>query len=109
MSKSEKYKQFAADCIRMAETLGGEDRERLLKIADVWTERALEAEATGSIAPVMTRKGQAMVPPGPNDRVYFGDTPPDLLRNLYDAGPPPGMSAIGGKADMPSCTAHVRF
>ena len=41
MSESEKYKQFAADCIRMAETLGGEDRERLLKFADVWTERAL--------------------------------------------------------------------
>ena len=47
MSESEKYKQFAADCIRIAETLGGEDRERLLKIADVWTERALEAETTG--------------------------------------------------------------
>ena len=41
MSESEKYKQFAADCIRIAEKLGGEDRERLLKIADVWTERAL--------------------------------------------------------------------
>ena len=40
MSESEKYKQFAADCIRMAETLGGEDREKLLKIADVWTESA---------------------------------------------------------------------
>ena len=47
MSKSEKYKQFAADCIRIATKLGGEDRERLLKIADVWTERALEAETTG--------------------------------------------------------------
>ena len=47
MSESEKYKQFAADCIRIAETLGGEDREKLLKIADVWTERALETETTG--------------------------------------------------------------
>ena len=47
MSKSEKYKQFAADCIRIAETLGGEDREILLKIADVWTERALATETTG--------------------------------------------------------------
>ena len=46
MSESEKYKQFAADCIRIAEKLDGEDRERLLKIADVWTERALEAETT---------------------------------------------------------------
>ena len=47
MSESEKYKQFAADCIRIAETLSGEDKERLLKIADVWTERALAAETTG--------------------------------------------------------------
>jgi hypothetical protein len=47
MSESEKYKQFAADCIRIAEKLEGEDRERLLKIADVWTERALEAETAG--------------------------------------------------------------
>jgi hypothetical protein len=41
---SKKYKQFAADCIRMAEKLVGEDRERLLKIAEAWTERAMEAE-----------------------------------------------------------------
>jgi hypothetical protein len=47
-----------------------------------------------------------MVPPGPNDRVYFGDTPPDLLRNLYDAGPP-GMSAFGGKANMASASQNV--
>ena len=44
MSESEKYKQFAADCIRIAEKLGGEDRERLLKIANAWTEIALEGE-----------------------------------------------------------------
>jgi hypothetical protein len=49
MSESEKYRQFAADCLRIAETLTGEDRERLLKIADAWTERALEAETTGII------------------------------------------------------------
>ena len=36
--------QFAADCIRIAEKLGCEDKERLLKIADAWTERALEVE-----------------------------------------------------------------
>ena len=47
MLGSEKYKQFAADCIRIAEKLGCEDKERLLKIADVWTERALETETTG--------------------------------------------------------------
>jgi len=47
MLGSEKYKQFAADCIRIAEKLGGEDREGLLKIADAWTARALEAKTTG--------------------------------------------------------------
>jgi len=47
MSESEKYRQFAADCIRIAEKLEGEDRDRLLKIADAWTVRALEVETTG--------------------------------------------------------------
>ena len=44
MLEAEKYKRFAVDCIRIAETLSGEDQQRLLKIADVWTERALEVE-----------------------------------------------------------------
>ena len=44
MLGSEKYRQFAAGCIRIAEKLGCEDKERLLKIADAWTERALEVE-----------------------------------------------------------------
>jgi hypothetical protein len=46
MLGSEKYKQFAADCIRIAEKLGCEDKERLLKIADAWTERALEVRGS---------------------------------------------------------------
>ena len=46
MVETEKYKRFAADCIRIAETLSGEDQQRLLKIADVWTERALAPETT---------------------------------------------------------------
>jgi hypothetical protein len=44
MLDSEKYKQFAADCIRIAEKLGAEEKARLLKIADTWSERALEVE-----------------------------------------------------------------
>ena len=68
MSESEKYKQFAADCLRIAETLTGEDRKRLLKIADAWTERALEAETTGLSRASNGEEGQAMVTPGPNNR-----------------------------------------
>ena len=52
----EKYKRFAVDCIRIAETLSGEDRQRLLKIADAWTELALEPETT---EPSRTSGGQA--------------------------------------------------
>ena len=44
MSEVQKYKGFATDCLRIAETLTGEDRERILKIADAWTEIALAAE-----------------------------------------------------------------
>ena len=44
MLEAQKYKGFAADCLRIAETLAGQDKERLLKIADAWTGIALEAE-----------------------------------------------------------------
>jgi hypothetical protein len=44
MLEAEKYKRFTVDCIRIAETLSDEDQQKLLKIADVWTERALEVE-----------------------------------------------------------------
>ena len=44
MFEAQKYKEFAADCLRIAETLTGIDKERLLKIADAWTEIALAAE-----------------------------------------------------------------
>lgn len=38
------YRQYAADCARMAGKLNGNDRDVLLKIAQAWEERALEAE-----------------------------------------------------------------
>ena len=44
MLEAQKYKVFAADCLRIAETLTGEDKQRLMKLADVWTEIGLGAE-----------------------------------------------------------------
>jgi hypothetical protein len=44
MSEAIKYQGFAADCLRIAETLTGEDKVRLMKIADAWTELALEGK-----------------------------------------------------------------
>ena len=46
MLEAQKYKVFAADCLRIAETLTGEDKQRLMKLADVWTEIGLGAETT---------------------------------------------------------------
>ena len=40
MLEAEKYKRFAVDCIRIAETLSGEDQQRLLKIAGRYMDRA---------------------------------------------------------------------
>ena len=44
MLKSEEYRQFAMDCIRIAESMQGEDKKTLLKIAEAWEMRALETE-----------------------------------------------------------------
>jgi len=44
MQDAKIYRQYAADCARMARKLSGDDREALLKIAQAWEERALEAE-----------------------------------------------------------------
>jgi hypothetical protein len=37
------YREYAADCIRMAQSMHGEDREILLKMAKAWEDRAREA------------------------------------------------------------------
>jgi len=42
--ESEKYRQYAADCIRMARTMNAGDKQTLLEIAAAWDERAREAE-----------------------------------------------------------------
>ena len=42
--KSEKYREYAHDCIRLAEHMSAADKQTLLKIAEAWETRALEAE-----------------------------------------------------------------
>jgi len=44
MSEADKYRQYAKDCIRLASTMTGADRQTLLKIAEAWEGRAFEAE-----------------------------------------------------------------
>jgi hypothetical protein len=43
---SEKFRQYARDCVRMAEKMKAEDRQTLLKIAEAWEMRAREVEKT---------------------------------------------------------------
>jgi ferritin-like metal-binding protein YciE len=40
----EKYREYAADCVRIAQTMDAKDRETLLRMAKAWEERAREAE-----------------------------------------------------------------
>src|SRR6185312_7003873 len=44
MLESEKFKGYARDCVRIAEKMNAKDRQTLLKIAEAWEARALEAE-----------------------------------------------------------------
>ena len=44
LKDSEKFRQYARDCIRMAENMEAKDREMLLQIAEAWQMRAREAE-----------------------------------------------------------------
>jgi hypothetical protein len=37
-------REFARDCVRIAEKMNAKDRETLLRIAQAWEARALEAE-----------------------------------------------------------------
>ncbi len=45
MQEAKIYRQYAADCRRMAQKLTAQDKPILLKIADAWEQRAQEAEA----------------------------------------------------------------
>lgn len=44
MQEVETYRQYAADCKRLAHGMTAKDKEILLKIADAWEQRAKEAE-----------------------------------------------------------------
>jgi hypothetical protein len=41
---SEKFRKYAADCIRIANQMSGKDRQALLEIADAWEARAQDLE-----------------------------------------------------------------
>lgn len=47
MKDANTYREYAADCIRMAKLMGTKDKETLLKMAEAWEERAREAERQG--------------------------------------------------------------
>jgi hypothetical protein len=44
MKDAKTYREYAADCIRIAQSMDAKDRETLLKMAEAWEERAREAE-----------------------------------------------------------------
>ena len=44
MKDAKMYRDYAADCIRIAQSMNAEDRETLLKMARAWEDRAREAE-----------------------------------------------------------------
>lgn len=41
---SEKFRKYAADCMRIARQMSGKERLALLEIAEAWEMRAQEAE-----------------------------------------------------------------
>ena len=44
MQDAKTYRQYAADCRRMAEIMSPKDKATLLKMAEAWDDRAEEAE-----------------------------------------------------------------
>ena len=47
MKDAKTYREYAVDCIRIAQSMDPKDREILLKMAKAWEDRAREAEANG--------------------------------------------------------------
>jgi len=41
---AEKFRKYAADCIRIANQMSGKDRQALLEIAEAWEARAQDSE-----------------------------------------------------------------
>jgi len=44
MKDAKTYREYAADCIRLAKAMNPADKEVLLKMAEAWEDRAREAE-----------------------------------------------------------------
>ena len=44
MIKSNTYREYAADCRRISQLMSAKDKDALLKMAQAWEDRALEAE-----------------------------------------------------------------
>ena len=44
MQEAKIYREYAAECLRMAQKLNGNDKDVLLRMAEAWELRALEAE-----------------------------------------------------------------
>ena len=49
MKSPKEYREYAADCRRIAQTMKGEDKEKLLKIAEAWEKTAQEAERKNKV------------------------------------------------------------
>ena len=45
LSDAQKFREYARDCRRIAESMKGEDKETLLNLAQAWEERARAIEA----------------------------------------------------------------
>jgi hypothetical protein len=41
---AEKFRKYAADCIRIANQMSGKDRQALLEVAEAWEARAQDSE-----------------------------------------------------------------
>jgi hypothetical protein len=54
LQESEKFRKYAAECIRIASQMSGKDRQALLEIADAWETRAQDAEKKGKGSPPLT-------------------------------------------------------
>ena len=44
VKKARTYREYKAECIRIAQSMSAKDRETLLKMAEAWEDRAREAE-----------------------------------------------------------------
>jgi hypothetical protein len=44
MKEAKKYREYAEDCIRIADRMDAKDKEALLRIAKAWEDRAREAD-----------------------------------------------------------------